>query len=61
MRIHKQEVKSDEILIIGGDFNARIGGGEEGPGVCRKFDLRNANNQGSDLLEWCQENNLRVK
>ena len=58
LRLHKQEVKSDEILIIGGDFNAHIGGGEERPGVCGKFGLRSSNNQGSDLLEWCQENNL---
>ena len=58
LRNHKQEVKEEEILIIGGDFNAHIGGDEDRPGVCGKFGLCETNNQGRDLLEWCQENNL---
>ena len=61
----KEEVKrlsewasSQNVLIIGGDFNAHVGGGEERPGVCGKFGLRMSNEQGKSLLDWCEENNL---
>ena len=50
--------KKEDLLIIGGDFNAHVGGGEERPGVCGKFGLRESNRIGVELLEWCQENNL---
>ena len=50
--------RGQDILIIGGDFNAHVGGGEERPGICGKFGLRTSNRMGTDLLEWCEENNL---
>ena len=53
-----QWAHKDEILIIGGDFNAHVGGGEERPGVCGQFGLRVSNEQGKSLLDWCADNNL---
>ena len=47
-----------DLLIIGGDFNAHVGGGEDRQGVCGKFGLRETNRMGTDLLEWCEENNF---
>ena len=49
---------SNEVLIIGGDFNAHIGAGEDRPGICGRFGLRLSNNQGRDLLDWCENNGL---
>ena len=48
----------EDILLIGGDFNAHVGGNEDRPGVCGKFGLRESNYQGRSLLEWCEDNNL---
>ena len=48
----------DDLLLIGGDFNAHVGAGEERPGVCGRFGLRESNYQGRLLLEWCEDNNL---
>ena len=50
--------KKEELLLIGGDFNAHVGGGEDRPGVCGQFGLRESNQRGIELLEWCQENEL---
>ena len=56
---HVQWCKSDEILVVGGDFNAHIGGGEDSRnGTCGKFGLRRTNQQGSELLDFCEDNNL---
>ena len=33
----------EDVLLIGGDFNAHVGGGEEQPGVCGRFGLRETN------------------
>ena len=49
---------SHEIAVIGGDFNAHIGNDGEKPGVCGKFGLRSSNQQGLDLVQFCEENNL---
>ena len=46
-----------EILVIGGDFNAHVGGGERRDG-CGRFGLRKSNRQGQDLLEWCEANGV---
>ena len=61
----KQEVKElikdasrEKVLIVGGDFNAHIGQGEDRQGVCGRFGLRESNEQGRILLDWCEENNL---
>ena len=38
-----------EVLVVGGDFNAHIGGGEARNGVCGCFGLRESNEQGEEL------------
>jgi hypothetical protein len=53
-----ETAKRDQILVVGGDFNSHIGGGEERPGVCGIFGLRESNPQGVGLLEWCEDNQL---
>ena len=55
---HANWAKSDEVLVIGGDFNAHVGAGEERGGVCGKFGMRCANDAGKDLLGWCESNGL---
>ena len=52
------KAKREHILVIGGDFNAHVGGGEDRRGVCGKFGLRESNEQGRNLLDWCEENHL---
>ena len=50
--------KRRELVIVGGDFNAHIGGGEELRGVCGKFGLREANEQGRRMRRWLEANGL---
>ena len=52
------KARREDVLVIGGDFNAHVGGGEDRRGVCGKFGLRESNEQGRVLLDWCQENDL---
>ena len=58
LKEHSKWATKEEILVIGGDFNSHIGGGEERPRVCGKFGLRESNQQGSKLLDFCEENGL---
>ena len=37
--------KKEELHLIGGDFNAHVGGGEDRPGVCGQFGLRESNHR----------------
>ena len=55
---HLGWAKREEIVILGGDFNAHIGGNNEIPGICGKYGLRTSNEKGSQLAQWCEENNL---
>ena len=55
---HTKWAKKEEILLVGGDFNAHVGGGEERPGICGQFGIRESNYQGQELLSWCEENEL---
>ena len=55
---HKLWAAKEDILVIGGDFNAHIGGGEDRPGICGRVGIRQSNQQGQDLLVWCEENGL---
>ncbi len=55
---HTYWAKKEEILLVGGDFNAHVGGGEVRPGTCGQFGIRESNQQGRELLAWCEENNL---
>ena len=56
--LHTKWAKKEEILLVGGDFNAHVGGGEVRPGTCGQFGIRESNQQGRELLAWCEENNL---
>ena len=58
LKNHAQWANKNEKLVIGGDFNAHIGGGEDRPGVCGIFGLRQSNHQGRELMDWLEENNL---
>ena len=58
LKRHVEWNKKDEILVIGGDFNAHIGANENREGVCGNFGLRTTNRQGQDLLSWCEDNDL---
>ena len=49
--------RKDNILVVGGHFNAHIGVGERRR-TCGKFGLRKLNCQGEDLLRWCDKNGL---
>ena len=49
--------KGKDLLVVGGDFNAHVGGGGR-KGVSGRFGLRKSNRQGEDLLEWCEVNGL---
>ena len=46
LKDHIQWSKKDEILIVGGDFNAHIGSNEERDGVWGIFGIRKTNRQG---------------
>lgn len=52
------EVREKELLIIAGDFNARIGGGR-GWEINRKEDTsamdKLENKEGEDMLKWLEE------
>ena len=45
-------------LVIGGDFNANVGRGNERSGVCGKFGVGRMNEAGADLIDWCEEHEL---
>jgi hypothetical protein len=49
---------SKEILIIGGDHNAHVGGNCERNNTSGKYGLRHSNEAGEDLLNWCDIQNL---
>ena len=48
----------DQIVVVGGDFNAHVGQGEDRLGVCGVFGLDQTNIQGRKLLEFCENNHL---
>ena len=58
LKILTKWADKDDVLIVGGDFNAHVGADEDRPGVCGKFGLRGSNHQGRSLLDWCEENDL---
>ena len=47
-----------ERLVIGGDWNANVGRGNEREGVCGKFGIGRMNEAGRDLINLCEENGL---
>jgi len=54
-----QQCKSDEITIVIGDFNAKVGCERYGKTV-GPFGLGEINERGEKLIEWCEEKNLVV-
>lgn len=48
-----------DIIYIMGDFNAKVGEGDE-PGIVGKFGLGERNEAGDRLMQFCQENNLQI-
>ena len=55
---HVRWAQMSEVLVIGGDFNAHVGGGTGRGGVCGRFGLRQSNAMGDSLIGWCEENGL---
>jgi len=51
------EIPKKDVLVIMGDWNAKIGQGEE-PGTVGRHGLGNRNEAGERLLEFCEENAL---
>ena len=54
----KKKKKNNALFIIG-DWNAKVGS-QEIPGVTGKFGLREQNEAGQRLTEFCQENALVI-
>ena len=52
MAAHAKWATTNDMIIIGGDFNAHIGRGKDRPGVCGRFGLHQSNHQGTELTEW---------
>ena len=55
LKEHIEWANKNEVLIVGGDFNAHIGENEDRAGISGKSGLRQTNKQGQ---EFCEENNL---
>lgn len=53
------QIKKGEIIMVLGDFNAKIGEGRDGD-VVGKFGLGTRNDRGDRLVQFCQENELMV-
>ena len=57
-------VSAEDVLLIVGDFNARVGSGktdlDEWDGVRRKHGVGRMNDSGEVLLSWCSLNGLVV-
>ncbi len=52
----KRQCRSQEILLIMGDLNAKVGRGREG-NIVGPHGLGTRNENGERWIEWCQENN----
>jgi hypothetical protein len=51
------ETPKEDVLILMGDWNCKIGRGDE-PGTVGRYGLGNRNEAGEQLLEFCEENGL---
>ena len=54
---HVRWAKKEELVMVGGDFNAHVGAGSERRGVCGKFGLRTSNQVGREFVAWCVKSN----
>ena len=58
-RVH--EIPEEDIVIVGGDFNAHLGRERIGfEDVLGKFTIGDRNADGEELLQLCQQNNLKI-
>ena len=55
----KAQCKSDEINIIMGDLNAKVGHGQDGMTV-GEFGVEKKNEHGDRWVEWCEANNMVI-
>ena len=55
----KRQCKSQEIVLVMGDLNAKVGKGKMGNTV-GPHGLGTINERGQRLIEWCQENNQNI-
>ena len=55
---HVRWAEKEEILIVGGDFNAHVGAEGRRGDSRGKFGLRTSNEAGDELTAWCEENQL---
>ena len=55
---HVRWASGDELLVVGGDWNAHVGADGAKGGVCGQFGLRSSNRRGLEMLEWCEANGL---
>ena len=55
----KAQCKAQELLIIMGDLNAKVGKEKEGQGynVIGKHGLGKGNERGERFIQWCEDNN----
>ena len=49
---------TDEMLIIGGDHNAHVGGDSERAQVAGRWGVRYTSEAGRNLLNWCEEHGM---
>lgn len=54
-----KQCKSDDIIYVMGDFNAKVGDKRIG-NVVGPFGLGNKNDRGDNLITWCQSHNLVI-
>ena len=54
-----KEVKSTDVLIVMGDFNAKVGDQKYGK-IIGNFGLGNRNERGTRLLHFCEEHSLAI-
>ena len=60
---NRQHSTISDVLLVLGDFNARVGCGMQGDvwsGVRRRHSLGNCNEAGEDFLEFCAVNRLTI-
>ena len=58
-RVH--EIPEEDVVIVGGDFNAHLGSERIGfEDVVGKFAIGDRNPEGEELMQLCQQNNLKI-
>ncbi len=54
-----RQVKSSDVLIVMGDFNAKVGKSHQPP-TTGKYGLGEQNDRGERLIQFCEEHNLVI-